>query len=251
MNTKSELSDRFLLQDFGSCDKISGEVDRFKIFASGYAQIENAIAVLSDLKERTSYIYYGGMAPILGLCPNSKSNLIDSIWEEDIFRCISAKDLERKHLEELKFIHFLRNDPQQCYSRYYLTNVLSMIGKNGNEYPVRHRVFYVGVEPNGSIRLALCLYNLTDDKANRESYICDSLSGRIISLEQQDYQDLLSRREKEILGLINRGLSSKEISENISISIHTVNRHRQNILSKLCAANSIEACRIAKQLELI
>ena len=32
----------------------------------------------------------------------------------------------------------------------------------------------------------------------------------------------------------------------LSISIHTVNRHRQNILSKLCASNSVEACRIAK-----
>ena len=251
MNTKSELSDSFLLQDFGNNDHISGILDRFKIFASGYAQIENAIAVLSDLKERTSYIYYGGMAQILGLCTIGEYNCIDSIWEENVFKCISTKDLERKHLDELRFIHFLRNTPKQCYTHYYLTSILPMTGKDGKDYLVRHRVFYVGIESNGSIRLALCLYNLTDDKTNRESYICDSISGRIISLEQQDYHNLLSKREKEILRLINRGLSSKEISANLFISIHTVNRHRQNILSKLRASNSIEACRIAKQLELI
>ena len=251
MNTKGELNESFLLQDFGNSDIISGEIERFRLFASGYALIENAIAVLSDLKDRKSYIYYGGMARTLGLDSNGGYKRADSIWEEDVFKCIPPKDLERKHLDELKFIHFLRNHPKDCYTRYFLTNILSMTGEDGCEYTVRHRVFYVGIESNGSIRLALCLYNLAGDKSIRESYICDSLTGRILSLEQQDYNDLLSKREKEVLKHITRGLSSKEISEALSISIHTVSRHRQNILSKLCASNSIEACRIAKQLRLI
>lgn len=251
MNTRDELNDSFLLQDFESGDRISSELDRFKIFASGYARIENAIAVLSDLRDRTSYIYYGRLGQLLGLCPDGEYCRIESIWEEDIFSCVPPKDLERKHLEELKFIHFLRNSPKDCYSHYYLTSVLPMRGKDGSMHNVRHRVFYVSIEPNGSIRLALCLYNLMDDKTDRETYICDSISGKVISLEQQDFNGLLSKREKEILKLIDNGWSSKEISANLSISIHTVNRHRQNILSKLCVANSIEACRTAKQLELI
>ena len=44
---------------------------------------------------------------------------------------------------------------------------------------------------------------------------------------------------------------SKEIALLLSISIHTVNRHRQNILSKLKADTSIEACRIAEYMHLI
>jgi DNA-binding NarL/FixJ family response regulator len=43
---------------------------------------------------------------------------------------------------------------------------------------------------------------------------------------------------------------SKEIASDLSISINTVNRHRQNILEKLHVDNSIEACRIAKGLNL-
>ena len=62
---------------------------------------------------------------------------------------------------------------------------------------------------------------------------------------------MLSEREKEILQLIDQGRLSKEIADALSISIHTVNRHRQNILSKLGVSNSIEACRIAKRLNLI
>ena len=37
----------------------------------------------------------------------------------------------------------------------------------------------------------------------------------------------------------------------LSISIHTVSRHRQEILTRLQVKNSIEACRLAKEMKLI
>lgn len=251
MNVKDELSENFLLQDFDTNDRISESIDRYKVYAAGYAHAENAIAVLSDLKERRSYMYFGGLAQILGIGSKGEYRRVDSIWEEDIFSRIAARDLERKHLEELQFIHFIRNLPKRNFSDYYLSSVLTMFADDGREYRVRHRVFYVAVLPNGSIRLALCLYNPVGNEADAGTYICESASGRILPLDQQDYSGLISKREKEILRLIGNGMLSKDISENLSISIHTVNRHRQNILSKLCAANSIEACRIARQLKLI
>ena len=53
----------------------------------------------------------------------------------------------------------------------------------------------------------------------------------------------LTPREREILALAKEGMFSKEISEKLNISIHTVNRHRQNILEKLQVDNMIEAIR--------
>ncbi len=41
---------------------------------------------------------------------------------------------------------------------------------------------------------------------------------------------------------------SKEIADLLSISIHTVNRHRQNILEKLHVSNAMEACRMARMM---
>jgi len=52
---------------------------------------------------------------------------------------------------------------------------------------------------------------------------------------------LLTPREREILALAKEGMFSKEISEKLNISVHTVNRHRQNILEKLQVDNMIEA----------
>lgn len=250
MDAKDKLNDDFLSQDFTDNDRIKGNTGRYKLIAAGYAQTENAIAVLSDLKERVSHIWYGGVAQTLGICKKGEYRYVNSIWEEDVFGCIAPEYMDKRHCDELKFIHFLKNNLKRHYTDYYLTSVLCMAGKDGRVYFVRHRVFYVAIQPNGSIRLALCLYNLTDE-ADTGSRICNSATGTVIPLEQQDYSGLISGREKEVLQLIDKGKLSKEISETLSISIHTVNRHRQNILSKLCASNSVEACRIAKRLKLI
>jgi len=251
MDTKSELKYNFLSQDFGSEDHIPPDLDRYTSIAAGYAQVENAIAVLSDLKECTSYIFYGGMAETLGLCSKGECHHINSIWEEEIFKYIPQDDLEKKHLDELRFVHFLKNRLPENFSDYRLITHISITGSNGQTHHITHRINYIATEVNGSIRLALCIYGFDDGVGPATSYIHNTASGEIFRLEQQDYNDMLSEREKEILQLIDQGRLSKEIADALSISIHTVNRHRQNILSKLGVSNSIEACRIAKRLNLI
>lgn len=49
----------------------------------------------------------------------------------------------------------------------------------------------------------------------------------------------LTEREKEILNLICKEFSSQEISEKLSISFHTVETHRANLMLKSGAKNSI------------
>jgi len=52
---------------------------------------------------------------------------------------------------------------------------------------------------------------------------------------------ILSKRELEVLSLIGNGLLSKEIANQLNISVHTVNTHRQNILEKLKVRTIFEA----------
>jgi DNA-binding CsgD family transcriptional regulator len=61
----------------------------------------------------------------------------------------------------------------------------------------------------------------------------------------------LSPRELEILQMVKDGFLSKEISDQLSISVHTVNTHRQRILEKLNADNSMEAVKYASEQGLI
>ena len=56
--------------------------------------------------------------------------------------------------------------------------------------------------------------------------------------EETDEFVYLTKREKEVIGLIADGLSSKEIAEKLFLSIFTVKNHRKNILHKLGFKNS-------------
>ncbi|NJO83153.1 MAG: response regulator transcription factor [Blastochloris sp.] len=57
-------------------------------------------------------------------------------------------------------------------------------------------------------------------------------------------KNLLTDREREVLLLIAKGSSNKEISKHLNISVCTVQNHVQNILRKLSANNRTEASSI-------
>ena len=99
--------------------------------------------------------------------------------------------------------------------------------------------------------LALCLYNPLVIDVSNNSMVVNSVTGEMQELETKNDSNILSDREKQVLRLIDKGLMSKHIAERLSISINTVSRHRQEILSKLQVKNSIEACRVARDLGLI
>lgn len=61
----------------------------------------------------------------------------------------------------------------------------------------------------------------------------------------------LTKREKEILTLIARGLTDKEIAENVFLSPLTVTTHRKNILSKLGLKNKVELTKFAVENKLV
>ncbi len=74
-------------------------------------------------------------------------------------------------------------------------------------------------------------------------YICEEikniLSEQVINGEdQQGGLNALSQREIEIINFIKKGFSSKEIAEQLDISVKTVEVHRYNILKKLNLKNS-------------
>ncbi|HAK79983.1 MAG TPA: hypothetical protein DCM71_24515 [Runella sp.] len=58
---------------------------------------------------------------------------------------------------------------------------------------------------------------------------------------------LLSEREKVILKLISEGNSSRDIAEQLGLSIYTVNNHRMNMIKKIQVKNSTELVRIAQE----
>jgi two-component system response regulator NreC len=63
--------------------------------------------------------------------------------------------------------------------------------------------------------------------------------------------DVLTDREREVLVLIAQGLSNQDIADQLVISVKTVNRHRENIMSKLNLHTRVELVRYAIEKGLI
>jgi len=95
--------------------------------------------------------------------------------------------------------------------------------------------------------LAMGMIDLAPEQSTNTSVrfqIKNCLTDEVVPFTIETATDaLLTPREREILALAKEGMFSKEISKKLNISIHTVNRHRQNILEKLQVDNIIEAIR--------
>ena len=61
----------------------------------------------------------------------------------------------------------------------------------------------------------------------------------------------VSRREKEVLGLIIKEFTTQEIADQLFISLKTVESHRSNLLAKLNARNTAGLVRIALENKLL
>lgn len=64
-------------------------------------------------------------------------------------------------------------------------------------------------------------------------------------------QPILTRREKEILHLIADGFTNPQIAEQLFISLHTVDTHRKNLLSKFETNNIASLIKIATKYGMI
>lgn len=157
-------------------------------------------------------------------------------------------------------------------SNYYLSLAFFQIPKFEwrnykviSDYRVRNSMgFYVRVieqhlclecDEHGNVWLDLSIMDL-----NPYQDISAPFRSRLINFKTEElweYQPkqpelidkpLLSSREKEVLKLIAGGLVSKQVADQLYISVNTVNTHRQRIIEKLNVSNTAEAIRYASKL---
>ncbi len=89
--------------------------------------------------------------------------------------------------------------------------------------------------------------------ADGATYICRAATETLFrqGSEIDRLESKLTRREQAILTRVARGLSSKAISNELNISVRTVETHRQNIKSKLQLSTTAELTKYAYDQQLI
>lgn len=239
MEIRKQLSDQLLDNASKKCRL---DIEIYKQRALAYSQMEGAIGVLSDMQENKSFIYKSEAAYELGIKMEENPAEIDSIWEEEMLKKIHPDDRLKKYIHELRFFKLLDAMEEKERAAYSVVSKIRMKDKNDKYRWVKHRMFYIYSPDNGRLRLALCLYNMALTPSNVSDFmIVNTVKGEVIVKDKLDYRNILSPRELEVLKYIGEGYASKEIATLLSISINTVNRHRQNILEKLKVKNSTQA----------
>ena len=178
----------------------------------------------------------------------------DSAFEDEIFNCIPADDLIERHVLELRYFHFQRANEIRERKNYNTICLIHFQLQNGNTIPVLHRSYYLESLPNGSIWLSLCTYTpYIETPTLTSGQIINNTNGKAVQQKEYQLYDnlLLSPREKEVLMLLAKGHSSKQIADILNISTNTVYRHRQNILSTLQVSNTAAAIQVGFRLNII
>lgn len=156
--------------------------------------------------------------------------------------------LTRNGVETLRFYTEL---PLTSKRDFKLVSEYRISKGDGSLVRVIEQLQPLELDSRGSIWLSLSFMEFApnqDVTAPATSSIVNFKTGEVLPVGRSE---MLTDREREILGLVRDGKASKHIAGELSISVHTVNTHRQRILEKLEVGNSVEAVRYAQQLGLL
>ena len=167
---------------------------------------------------------------------------IEASQEIDIEKLVHPDDWEVVRRIDKKVWEFLDTLPEEeklTYKYIYELRVL----ERGKYVRMIYQMRILAFKEDNF--LAMGIIDIAPEQSANTSVrfqIKNCLTDEIVPFAIESAADtLLTPREREVLALAKEGMFSKEISEKLNISIHTVNRHRQNILEKLQVDNMIEA----------
>ena len=157
----------------------------------------------------------------------------------------------------IKVFTFLQSIPASERKDYKLVYNCRIMSDKGNYLHFLQQNIVLELDKKGNIWLLMTITDLLPDYNQNTKF--ESRLFNIRSGKQYFFSDnilkksslLLTIREIEILGLSSKGLASKEIADQLYLSVSTVNNHRQKIMEKTRATNTTEAITYARNLGLL
>ncbi|MDR2938073.1 MAG: LuxR C-terminal-related transcriptional regulator [Prevotellaceae bacterium] len=157
---------------------------------------------------------------------------------------------ERTRLQFYTFLGSLPPEERKHYQHIHHARIRNAAGLYVR-YMARQQV--LELDPQSNIWLILIALELAADQSQSAGFdysVVNTKTGKRLLLPD-DSSVRLSEREHEVLQLMRQGLLSKEISERLHISVHTVSVHRRNIFHKTGTGNAIEAIRVAEKMGVV
>ncbi|QHS63136.1 response regulator transcription factor [Chitinophaga agri] len=138
----------------------------------------------------------------------------------------------KKKYEDVKIIALSTHDEQ--------TVIHSMLQNGASGYVQKNAL------GNEIIR---AIYAIMDG----EEYLCSNTKEALKNADMELLKAIprITRREKEILQLIGKGLTTMQIADQLFISTHTVESHRKNLMEKFGVNNTTSVVKLASEYKLL
>jgi len=183
---------------------------------------------------------------VLGYKPEEMSLrfLLNLIHPDDIIHFTNNENHTMK---------FLWNLPKEKSMKYKVQGDYRFQKKNGEYVRILHQAVVCAQDPDGSPSSALGIHtNISHLKLHGTpvlSYIGFDGEPSFVDVKVDKllvkFKGVLSNREREVMNLLAKGKSYKEIANTLFISTETVRRHLANIYRKLKVKSKIEAINAA------
>jgi DNA-binding CsgD family transcriptional regulator len=213
--------------------------------------INNSGASIFDLAKRQIIFYSSNYGKLLGYAPTDYEATGQLFFESKIH----TDDKLQLSLNGVTVLKLFNNFSSDEKVNYKVINEYRMLNAQNKYVRLIEQHQVLELDDIGQVWL---LVSFVDVSPNQEEYegirsqLLNFRTGKVIPLKETQKQEFeLTKRELEILQLVKDGLLSKEISDKLSISVHTVNTHRQRFLEKLGANNSFEAVMFATRYGLL
>ena len=228
-------------------------LDRIKPTLQKIGDISNSVVSIFDLYKKNHAFHSSKLGLIMGYSfeevDNGGEHFIDNKIHPDDFTVLMQNGLTLFKL----FFNFSTDEKlnHKLVSEYRIMNAA------GNYVRIIEQQQVLELDNKGNLWLALGIVDISPNQQNMHERIKSELinfrTGSIIPFSEtrEDITIKLTKRETEVLKLVKDGYLSKEISDKLAISMHTVNAHRQRVLEKLGVNNSMEAVMLASKLGLI
>jgi len=257
-----DLSTEYTLKKFNSvienykCIVEDEDYEKFQLNRNlliKIAKVENSSLTVYDLNRKQYILSDSKFESKTGYSLNHEYK----VNPDHFYKMMHPEDFPFVLETTIKTLFFLNDLPAQEKTDYKLIIDFRLSDKNGKYVRFIQQVVVLELDRSGKIWLLLKLVDLASDDAGNEPSqrkLLNMKTGKLYlfnDIENNPSENLLSKREIEVLGLISQGLKSKNIADRLFISVNTVNNHRQNILSKTKSANTSHALFYAKQIGII
>jgi len=251
-NDIEEIFFKFLMSyKFEEANLDYDKLERHKTALQTLADIGNSGVSLFDLNKRQIVFYSSNFGQQLGYSKSDYEKLGQAFFVDKIH----PEDALKLSLNSVSIYKIFDNFSSDDKLNHKLISEYRMLNAQNKYVRLIEQHQFIELDKTGQIWLLLGIVDISPNQEEFNGIKCQFLNfrtGNSIPFEASSKPSYeLTNRELEILKLVKNGLLSKEISNRLSISLHTVNTHRQRFLEKLGANNSFEAVMFASKFGLL